>query len=173
MTTAIIGLLGVIVGLAVGRGYTFWATRRSELAAAVVATAVLSEDLRALTAAGSSVEVTRLAETWKEQRGSLVVHMSPQDFKTLSDSVSPLDTAPGPFAPPELLSRVDKLHELFWDEHEAFILVPLVHYLTGNTISKRINKTLDPGADLDSAARRNASGSIVGWHRPPSTPRED
>ena len=38
----------MVVGLAVGFGYRFWAARRSELAEAVVATAVLSAELRTL-----------------------------------------------------------------------------------------------------------------------------
>ncbi len=171
MTTAIIGLLGVIVGLAVGRGYTFWATRRSELADAVAATAVLSQELRALTAPNTSIDGARLAAAWSDQRRALVVHMSPEDFQTLADSLSPpSDDAPKPFAAPELLTRVDKLTELFWEEHEAFILVPFIHYLTGNTLSKRIRATLDPDTNISAGSTRNdAPSSIRRWHRPPPT----
>jgi hypothetical protein len=171
VTTAIIGLLGVIVGLAVGRGYTFWSTRRSELASAVVATALLSEDLRVVVAPGGASERKLLTSTWHEQRSSLVVHMSPQDFEVLSDSVSSLDHALGRGAPPELLRALTELHELFWEEHEAFILVPLLHYLTGDTISKRINMILNPQAGTDPPRKR--SHSIVGWHRPRPASRQD
>jgi hypothetical protein len=144
MATAIIGLLGVLVGLAVGHGYTFWAARHTDLAAAVVAAAALSEDLRALTARGGAAERERLIATWRDQRGSLVVHMRPQDFQTLGDSVAPPNGGSGPFTPQELYVRVDLLHCLFWEEHEAFILVPLRRYLSGNTLSKRIAATLAP-----------------------------
>ncbi len=152
MASAIIGLLGVIVGLAVARGYSFWAMRRAELAAAVVAAGLLGEALRALVANDGSVAREQLATTWHEHRGSLVVHMRPQDFSALSDAVLRVD------APRELLRAVTELHELFWAEHEAFILVPLAHYLSGETLSKRIGGIV--GAALREARAEREGGGV-------------
>jgi hypothetical protein len=31
----------------------------------------------------------------------------------------------------EAIERMDGLHRLFWEEHEAFILIPSIHHLKG------------------------------------------
>ncbi len=69
MTAAAIGFLGVVVGLAVGFGYRFWAARRAETAHAMVASAVLAEELRALQASqttGPSRQDERVQAAWRE-----------------------------------------------------------------------------------------------------------
>ena len=45
MLAAIVGVFGALLGFAAGSGYAFWATRRTELATAVGATAALGEAL--------------------------------------------------------------------------------------------------------------------------------
>lgn len=48
MTGALIGPIGALVGLLIGSSITFWSTRRSELACALVATSVLADELSGL-----------------------------------------------------------------------------------------------------------------------------
>src|ERR1700757_3933955 len=108
VAAAILGLVGVIVGFGLGQGYAFWATRRGELTAAVVAAATLAEDLRRLrdsspplgrsaiqravpvgnpegelTSGPATPDRDRLSATWSSQRASLVPFMRPDDFMTL------------------------------------------------------------------------------------------
>jgi hypothetical protein len=167
MVTAIVGLLGVIIGLAVGWGYTFWSTVRSEFGEAVAATAVLSEALRASQTAGEAADDMSLAKAWRKERRALVIHMSPEDFYALADSfASSADRIPSPFPKSDLQARIERLHAIFWEEHQAFILVPLIHYLSGNTISKRIRETLDPAVNI-ACSRPKSGRQITQWHRPP------
>ncbi len=61
--------------------------------------------------------------------------MSPADIDTVARSISPLPGEPRPFDTGELTCRLQLPHELFWKEHEAFILVPFIHYLRRDTVS--------------------------------------
>ena len=186
MTAALVGFLGVVAGLAVGFGYRFWAGRRSELAEAVVATAVLGEELRSLKAtrgseggadqprvpvAGRTTKApspelpplyARLQETWREQRRWLITLMRPEDFKRLAASMpgSTGDSATQ-FNLDELIARVESLNELLWAEHEAFILVPYINYFIGNTLSRRVRDVLDGSIDADRLA--GGTGSSAPW----------
>jgi hypothetical protein len=119
MTTALVGLAGVVFGLAVGFGYRFWAARRSELAEAVVATAVVAAQLRMLNACDPgrrAFEAERLRGMWEEQRRWLILHMRPADFETLAESVPLPDrgSVTAPFGVEELIKRVASLNRLFW-----------------------------------------------------------
>jgi hypothetical protein len=100
MTAAALGFLGVVVGLAVGFGYRFWAARRAETAHAMVASAVLAEELRALQASqttGPSHQDERVQAAWREHRRWLIPRMSPADIDTVALSISPLPGEPPPF----------------------------------------------------------------------------
>lgn len=168
VTAAIIGFLGVVLGLAVGRGYGFWAERRSELAEAAVSTATLSEELRRKEDGGPD-----LMETWREHRRWLVIHMTPRDYRRLAEAVENASAgAEGPLKGEDLIKRIDALYALFWEEHEAFILVPLVHYLRGNTVSKRIREILDPERDIDALPPRGERSPVRTWHSPSEQPTQ-
>jgi hypothetical protein len=164
---ALIGFFGVVIGLAIGRGYGFWAERRSELAEAAVATAALSEELRRQRKRGGSPPV----ETWIEHRRWLVIHMSPRDYRTLADAVeSASPDGQGALEGEDLTKRIDALYALFWEEHEAFILVPLLHYFRGDTVSKRIREILDPARDIDELPDRGDRSIVRSWHSPGGRP---
>ncbi|HVY78535.1 MAG TPA: hypothetical protein VG898_08530 [Solirubrobacterales bacterium] len=167
MSAAVLGFIGVIVGLAVGRGYGFWASRRGELAEAAVAAAVLSEQLRVLRAEGSAENLT-IRDAWEEGRRWLVIHFSPADFVFLADAVNAACEDAEPFGLTGLLARTEALHLLFWEEHEAFILVPLIRYLSGDTVSKRIHDIIDPARDVDTLGAASTSSALRGWHSPPA-----
>jgi len=100
MLAAVIGLVGVLLGLAIDRAYGFWASRRDKLAETAVA------------------------------------------LRRLAHSVTGGESAP--FDRAELAVRLGALYELFWAEHEAFILVPLWHYLRRDTVSQRVSSILGP-----------------------------
>ena len=144
MSEALIGFLGVVVGLAVGFGYRFWAGRRAELAAAVVNTTLLAETARALSNDPGSTATTlgELRDIWREARPTLIVLMTPADFERLSAAIASARRG----SPSELvaLSRsLDSLTALLWEEHQAFILSPLLRYARGDTLSKKISQLLD------------------------------
>jgi hypothetical protein len=166
VTAALIGLLGIILGLAIGRGYGFWAGRRQELGEAAIAAAAVGEEL--LNQEGSSTE---LQEIWREHRRWLVIHMSPHDYRLLACAVGAFKNEDqGPFPPEDLIKRIEALYELFWEEHEKFILVPLFHYLRGNTVSKRVREILDPARDIEPLPGRGERSAIRAWHGPSEPP---
>jgi hypothetical protein len=147
MTAALIGLVGVILGLTAGRYYTYWATRRAELAEAVVGSAVLADELRGLMRASRSVAGDRSAadqrveDAWQDYRRWFLLHMSPDASERLTDWVhSRGDQARLPFGLEGLIETFDALFRLFWNEHQAFFLESLVHYIAGKTVSKRIDR---------------------------------
>ena len=169
MTAALIGFLGVVIGLVVGRGYGFWSERRSELAEAVVTSAALAEELRRQRDESES----SLARTWAQHRRWFVIHMSPRDYRVLADAIE--NASPkgeGPLEGESLIKRIDALYGLFWEEHEAFILVPLIHYLRGETVSKRIREILDPTRDIDELPSRGDRSTIRSWHSPSERPSQ-
>jgi hypothetical protein len=144
VTAALIGLIGALVGLLVGSSYTFWSARRSELAAALIATAVLTEELAALRAriaTATSRDPERLRTAWNQHREALVQHVTPGDFQGLAAAVAHTVEAPAA-ASDELTRQMDALAREFWRAHQAFILTPLIDYLHGNTLSKRVHAVL-------------------------------
>lgn len=162
MVAAILGLVGVILGLAIGRGYGFWSSRRGELAETIVALAVIQEELRNVqTRHDPPADPTPLKDAWREHRKWLVIHFSPDDYRLLADAVEGRESAV--FEPADLTYRLGALYSLFWEEHEAFILVPLIHYLKGNTVSKRVRTILDPSKDPGVGS---APPAIRSWHSP-------
>jgi len=166
MSEAAVGLIGVLVGLAVGRGYSFWAGRHGELGEAVAAAAILSEELRALQRRHSG-SGKHLADAWREYRRWLVIHMSPADFDRLGQSIA--EAINGGLDATELdevVERMVALHRLFWEEHEAFILIPLIHYLKGATVSKRIHVILESSHDADDFPSKEDSSTVRRWHSP-------
>ena len=170
MAAALIGFLGVVIGLAVGRGYGFWAERRSELAEAAVAAAALAEELRKGDQPDEASKAS-LRRTWTDHRRWLVVHLSPRDYRLLADAIEPPPKTEAPLRGEDLVKRLDALHGLFWEEHEAFILVPLIHYLRGYTVSKRSREILDPAREIDALPPRGERSSARSWHSP-SEPSE-
>ncbi|HWF50530.1 MAG TPA: hypothetical protein VG294_07820 [Solirubrobacteraceae bacterium] len=173
MLTAIVGLLGVIIGLAVGRGYTFWSTRRSELAEALTASATLAEELRGLRdsiAQGApdwDVAQNRVAETWRDNRRWFLLHLGPNAAEALGRSMLEPGKPVARFGIEGLIETMDALAELFWEEHQAFILVPLVHYITGDTVSKRLEGIVDRSTKVVPPRKRGRMERLVKtWHTP-------
>jgi hypothetical protein len=169
MLAAILGILGALIGFAAGSGYAFWATRRTELGAAVVAAATLVEVLldagdpgrlspnvapvgaygNEPKAAGSACSGPTLRSTWDEQRSALAIFLPPADFRALSAGIAAAQEDPVRSKDRESLSRgLMKLHELFWSEHELFILVPLLRTLRQEepvtTRASRVLKSTEP-----------------------------
>lgn len=133
---ALFGLIGVIVGWAGGSSYAFWATRRAELAAALIATAVLEEELGRV-AVGS--RAPGLSAAWNDHRAALVQHLRPDDFQRLGTAIERV-VAAGAASPAPLRAVVADLARIFWNAHQAFILTPLIDYLVKReTLSMRLN----------------------------------
>lgn len=164
MSQAFVGLIGVLVGLAISRGYGFWAGRHGELRRAVVAAAVVGEELRLLRHLGAG-SVDRVSGAWREHRGSMVIHMSPSDFVRLGRVIQEVaDGGADSAVVDEATAKIDALHRLFWEEHEVFILVPLFRYIKGDTMSKRIRAVVDPSSG--ESAPKERSSSVRRWHSP-------
>ncbi|HET7120759.1 MAG TPA: hypothetical protein VFI17_05865 [Solirubrobacterales bacterium] len=169
MTAALLGLLGVILGLAIGRGYGFWAERRTELADAAAGAAALGEELRR----GLEATSPSLIEVWNDNRRSLAIHLSPRDYRTLAQAIDHAATGqPDQLEGKDLTKRVEALHVLFWEEHEAFILVPLIHYLRGDTVSKRAREILDSARDIDTLPLRGKRSPVRSWHSASEPPTQ-
>jgi hypothetical protein len=147
VSTALVGIVGALVGLLIGSWYTFWSTRRSELAEAVVAATVLAEELRTLQAgrrAKTAPDATRVQAAWDEHRSSIIRHMSPDHYRTLAGSVGREMGAPDPPSD-KLIETMDALSDVFWKPHQAFIRTPTIDYLRGRTLSKRLRASIDSG----------------------------
>lgn len=145
MLAAILGILGALIGFAAGSGYAFWATRRTELGAAVVAAATLVEVLLEAGDPGRLSPGRTLRSTWDEQRSALAIFLPPADFRALGAGIAAAQQDPVTSEDRESLSRgLMKLHELFWSEHELFILVPLVRTLRQEDgVTTRASKVLN------------------------------
>jgi hypothetical protein len=139
MSGALIGFAGVLAGFIASSSYGFWAQRRSELAEALLAASILAAALRddAATQHDTSAE---LAASWDEHRRGLVRHMPPDAFRLYADHWrNRLERTSSDGA---LLATTEALTGLFWGEHQAFILVPLWRWATGNSVSKRLRATV-------------------------------
>jgi hypothetical protein len=93
--------------------------------------------------AGSCVRPARWQGTGLQQdyRRWFLLHMSPDASERLTDWVhSRGDQARLPFGLEGLIETFDALFRLFWNEHQAFFLESLVHYIAGKTVSKRIDR---------------------------------
>lgn len=110
----------------------------------MVNTTLLAETARALSGDPGSTATTlgELRDIWREARPTLIVLMTPADFERLSAAIASARRG----SPSELvaLSRsLDSLTALLWEEHQAFILSPLLRYARGDTLSKKISQLLD------------------------------
>ena len=136
-----VGLIGVVIGLIAGSGFTFWSTRRSELERAVIACCVLGDELRALRSADpSSIESVRLETAWAEQRSALIVEMRPDDFEALAAAIRRTFSSQRDAGWLEQALR--ELTQLFWHEHQALIVVPFINYVRGNVLTARVHDLL-------------------------------
>lgn len=139
---ALVGFVGVIVGLIIGSGFTFWSTRRSELEKAVIACSILSEELRALQADDASrISRERLEEAWAEHRSALTCEMRPDDFDALAVAIRRAVVGASPI-PARLDEALRELTRLFWQEHQALILIPFINYVRGNVLTARVHEVL-------------------------------
>jgi len=129
------------VGLLVGSSITFWSTRRSELASALVASSVLAEELLGLLSRPDPLapsDLTQAQALWREHSPALITHMAPEDFTKLADIMRWHDDAARAQCE-ELNGAMTALSTVFWTEHQAFILVPLINFVRRNTLSKRLH----------------------------------
>jgi hypothetical protein len=132
VTAALVGFLGVVVGLAVGFGYRFWSTRREELMAATVAATVLRDAARA--AHHDPADPAALSDLWNEHRVALIRLITPADYEILSRSIKA-----GSRGDSGAVAVFDRLTTLFWREHQAFILTPLVKYIRRDDLSDKVS----------------------------------
>jgi hypothetical protein len=149
MLAAILGVVGVVVGFAAGSGYAFWAARRQELAAAVVATATLAEVLSEMTPAPHPAEkcIARDRGRWEEQRGALTLYIPPDYYPMFTNRIAAAESRRATAQERDLLiSHLRQLHALFWSEHHLFILVPLSRKLRrGPSLTSRIVAIFETG----------------------------
>jgi hypothetical protein len=146
---ALIGFAGVLGGLVVGSGFRFWIDRRSEITDALEAASLLGSTLRRADAEADAVGAQGLEIAWQRNRTALIRHMPPRTFQAYE---AHWRTRIHDEAPHErLLAATDGLTELFWQEHEAFILVPLVNVLRGNMVSKRLEAVVTERLRLPAA----------------------
>jgi hypothetical protein len=143
MTAALVGFLGVVVGLAVGFGYRFWSTRREELMLATVAATLLRDAARA--AQQDAADAATLSDLWHEQRIALIRLMTPRDYQVLARSIEA-----DAWADAGLVMVLDRLTGLLWREHQAFILTPLVKYIRRDDLSDKVGAIV---RELDEQSR--------------------
>ena len=165
MLAAVIGLVGVVLGLMLGSGYTFWATYRAELANALVAVVALAQDLAAVPAGPESAEEEgssaasaearthgrsdiaqwsqRVKMTWLEHRAALAQVMRPDDFRELARRM-PSQRASLRAAPScsDLEMKLEQMHDILWAAHEHFIVVSLVRMLGSGRVTNQIESVL-------------------------------
>lgn len=143
----LLGILGVVLGFAIGSGYSFWAVRRAELADAVFATAALGEELRALARTRGDDEAirARLQGAWRDNRRALVAYLPPRGFEKFADAFSAEAGGPADSqgTSEELAHLVEQLNTLFWEAHEERVFTLLIQHITSNTLSKQVRIVLD------------------------------
>jgi hypothetical protein len=137
---ALVGFVGVLVGWAAQSGYSHWATRRGELGAARVATALLGEELGR---ADDRFSVARVAETWADHRAALVQHFRPADYRRLAAGVEMLTGDAAAASREALNAVVADLDDAFWQAHQAFIATALVKILMGRMLSKQLHAVIE------------------------------
>lgn len=100
--------------------------------AATVAATFLRDAARA--ALHEPDHAAELANQWSEQRVALIHLIAPADYEVLSQAVgsTSLDET-------GLVETLDDLVALFWREHQAFILTPLVKYMRRDDLSDKVN----------------------------------
>lgn len=142
MTAALVGFIGVVVGLAVGFGYRFWATRRDELAQATVAVTLIRDELKQLMRARSLSLDGVGADMLRGRREALIVQLAPEDYLRLSSAIEALEANAQDSSGERVVLALDRLVQLFWSEHQAFILSPLVKYIRRDVLTKKLADTL-------------------------------
>jgi hypothetical protein len=143
VTAAFVGFIGVVVGLAVGFGYRFWATRRDELAQATVAVTFMRDELRQLRHAESPSLHGAWVRMSRDQRTALIVQLTPEDYLHLSSAIEAFEADPNGPSGERVVTALDGLVRLFWSEYQAFILSPLVKYLRRDDLTKKLGDILD------------------------------
>jgi hypothetical protein len=134
VSAAVLGVVGVVLGLVIGSGYQFWAVRRTELATTLLTLTVLAEDLRE-----PGTAQTTLVEHWHEARAALVLHLRPEDLAEVSRAFRRLidDGDRETFA-----RQTDTLVQLFWGEFSAPIAMPVVDSVLRRTPSHKAKEAL-------------------------------
>jgi hypothetical protein len=125
MSSAAVGLLGVLVGLAVGNFYAFWSTRRTELFEATAAASAIRDELWLAYGDGPWTGKSEAVErAWQESRKWLDLHLYPADYKALREMII------GPAAETVdqriVQQKLEGLHDIYWNEHEMFIVRALL-----------------------------------------------
>ncbi len=137
VTAAVVGFIGVIVGLAVGFGYRFWATRRDELAQATIAVTLMRDEARQLIRGQQPSFACGSARALREKRTALIVQLIPADYSHLSDAIDGFEADPHGTSGEPVLAALEGLVRLFWSEHQAFILTPLAKYVRRDDLTEK------------------------------------
>jgi hypothetical protein len=164
--TAFVALVGVLVGWAVSSAYSFWAIRRAELERAVVAGTIVGDELDALRAAlpgdarlkqGTGYSHGAASRAWCEYRESLVLHIAEPLWAELAALARQLELlppasleassagdAPTSTTLRDLLPTIDAARSGLESRtaelraaHQAFILTPLIRYLSSRPWRRR------------------------------------
>ena len=98
--------------------------------AATVATTVLRDAARDVQQ-GSSGPAATLSDLWHEQRVPLIRLITPADYEVLAGGIKSVDS--------RLVVMLDRLTTLFWREHQAFILTPLLKYIRRDDLSGKVS----------------------------------
>jgi hypothetical protein len=87
---AAFAILGVIVGVAITSGYSFWAIRRAELAGGLAAAKTLDDEMQRLHAElsrRSGFDAQPVVDVWRDQRQALVLFVDSESFRFFGDAV--------------------------------------------------------------------------------------
>jgi hypothetical protein len=141
--SALFGVLGVVAGVMISGAVGFWSTRRQELENAVVAAALLVDELTL--DPGGPTNLDQLWALWEQQRAALVLYLPSEQFSKLNRTIRKV-TAVG--SPTDVHAEVSKVLPglqrqalKLRADHQAFILTPLIKYLFSKPWRPR-----DPGA---------------------------
>lgn len=156
MTAALVGFIGVVVGLAVGFGYRFWAERRDELAQATIAVTLMRDEARQLVRGRQRVLDGGSAPSLRALRTGLIVQLTPADYSHLADTIDTFEADPTAPDGEQVVAALDRLVQLFWSEHQAFILSPLAKYVRGDNLTAKAGEAVQMALGTDPSAQRKA-----------------
>jgi hypothetical protein len=144
MSAALAGLVGVLIGGAIGSAFSFWSVRRAELERAVVAgwevTRELSFLLECDPALQDAEERKNVLELWRRSRAALILYIPPEALDQISHALFQLadwtntGNERGDLA--QALASLTKRTRELREDHQAFILTPLFRYLRGSPWAK-------------------------------------
>ncbi len=88
----------------------------------------------------------------REQRTSLIVQLTPDDYSRLSDAIDAFEADPGGTSGQRVAAALDGLVQLFWSEHQAFILSPLAKYVRRDELTEKVSDIVRAALGTDQPA---------------------